>query len=157
MPMVLALVMLVRLPESVRHLAASHAPVERVRAVLRRISPSADAASSFVKLESTPAPGARANSGMGVVLSRAFIGGTLMLWLAYFMGLVIFYALINWMPIPFKEDGLDAPSATLIALLFPLGGVGAVLLGWLMARSDPNRVIALCFGLTSPVRSSWPS
>jgi AAHS family 4-hydroxybenzoate transporter-like MFS transporter len=149
LPMVLALVMLVHLPESVRHLVASRAPVEQVRAVLRRISPSADAASSFVMLETTLAPGALANTGMGVILSRAFIGGTLMLWLAYFMGLVIFYALINWMPILFKEAGLDARSATLVASLFPLGGVGAVLLGRLMDRSNPNRVIALCFGLTA--------
>ena len=26
-----------------------------------------------------------------------------MLWVAYFMGLVIFYALINWMPVLFKD------------------------------------------------------
>jgi len=45
-----------------------------------------------------------------------------MLWLAYFMGLAIFYALINWMPILFKEAGLPAQTATLIAALFPLGG-----------------------------------
>ena len=29
-----------------------------------------------------------------------------MLWISYFMGLVIFYALINWMPILFKDAGL---------------------------------------------------
>jgi AAHS family 4-hydroxybenzoate transporter-like MFS transporter len=68
-----------------------------------------------------------------------------MLWLAYFMGLVIFYALINWMPILFKEAGLPAQTATLIAALFPLGGVGAILFGWLMDRYNANRVIAIGF------------
>jgi len=72
-----------------------------------------------------------------------------MIWLAYFMGLVIFYSLINWMPILFKEAGLDARTATLAASLFPLGGVGAVFLGVLMDRFNPNRVIALCFSLSA--------
>jgi AAHS family 4-hydroxybenzoate transporter-like MFS transporter len=65
------------------------------------------------------------------------------------MGLVIFYSLINWMPILFKEAGLDARTATLAASLFPLGGVGAIFLGWLMDRFSANRVIALCFSLSA--------
>jgi AAHS family 4-hydroxybenzoate transporter-like MFS transporter len=86
---------------------------------------------------------------MGVVLSRSYVVGSAMLWLAYFMGLVIFYALINWMPILFKDVGLDAQTATLISALFPLGGVGAVLFGWLMDRYNPNRVIGIGFALTA--------
>jgi AAHS family 4-hydroxybenzoate transporter-like MFS transporter len=146
-PVALALVMLVRLPESVRYLVAKRLPAERVRAALRRIAPSADQASSFVMAEQAAAD--VSSTGIGVILSRSFVVGTLMLWLAYFMGLVIFYSLMNWMPILFKEAGLDARTATLAASLFPLGGVGAVFLGWLMDRFNPNRVIALCFGLTA--------
>ncbi len=72
-----------------------------------------------------------------------------MLWTAYFMGLVIFYALINWMPILFRDAGLDLRTAALISALFPLGGIGAVLSGWLMDRFNPNWVVATCFALTS--------
>ncbi len=72
-----------------------------------------------------------------------------MLWLAYFMGLVIFYALINWMPILFRDAGLAPSTAALIAALFPLGGVGAILSGWLMDRFNANWVIAACFVLTA--------
>ena len=82
-----------------------------------------DSAVSFTMTE-TAAPTA-AKGGVGVVLSRPYIVGSVMLWLTYFMGLVIFYALINWMPILFKDAGLDPKSATLIAALFPLGGCGA--------------------------------
>jgi hypothetical protein len=64
------------------------------------------------------------------------------------MGLVIFYASINWMPILLKDAGLAPKSATLIAL-FPLGGVGAVLCGVLMDRFNANRVIAVCYALTA--------
>jgi AAHS family 4-hydroxybenzoate transporter-like MFS transporter len=72
-----------------------------------------------------------------------------MLWLAYFMGLVIFYALVNWMPVLFKDAGLAPKTATLIAALFPLGGVGAILFGWLMDRYNANRVIAIGFAATA--------
>jgi AAHS family 4-hydroxybenzoate transporter-like MFS transporter len=146
-PVVLTVVMLVFLPESVRYLVANKLPVERIRNVLRRISNTAGQAASFFVTEKAGTKVAA--NGIGVVLSRAFIVGTLMLWLAYFMGLVIFYSLINWMPILFKDAGLNARSATLAASLFPLGGVGAIFLGWMMDRFNPNRVIALCFALTA--------
>ena len=65
------------------------------------------------------------------------------------MGLVIFYALINWMPLLFKDAGLAPQTAALISALFPLGGVGAVFFGWLMDRFEPNRLLALGWALTS--------
>src|SRR5690606_23569113 len=94
-------------------------------------------------------PAADAGSGVGLVLSPRYRGGTLMLWLTYFMGLVIFYSLVNWMPVLFKDAGLSPRAATLVAALFPLGGVGAVLLGWLMDRYNGDRVIAAVFALTA--------
>jgi AAHS family 4-hydroxybenzoate transporter-like MFS transporter len=65
------------------------------------------------------------------------------------MGLVIFYALINWMPILFRDAGLAPTTAALITALFPLGGIGAILSGWLMDRFNANVIIATCFGLTA--------
>ncbi|WP_085315469.1 MFS transporter [Derxia lacustris] len=146
-PLLLVAAMLLMLPESVRYLVAKGRPVERIRAVLARVSAEAANAASFVLSEKAPATDAR--SGAGVVLSPAYRVGSAMLWLAYFMGLVIFYALINWMPILFKDAGLAPKDATLIAALFPLGGVGAVAFGWLMDRFNPNRIIAIGFGLTA--------
>ncbi|MCX7257453.1 MAG: MFS transporter, partial [Polaromonas sp.] len=88
-------------------------------------------------------------SGLGVVLSPAYRMGSLMLWLAYFMGLVIFYALINWMPILFKDAGIAPKDAALISALFPLGGVGAIFFGWLMDRFNGNKIIAVGYALTA--------
>jgi AAHS family 4-hydroxybenzoate transporter-like MFS transporter len=53
------------------------------------------------------------------------------------------------MPVLLKDAGLPLKSATLISALFPLGGVGAVLLGVLMDRFNAKRVIAVCYGLTA--------
>ena len=145
-PIVLAAVIAFALPESVRYLVVSGKSAERIRAALRRISSAVGNTQSFVMTEKSSTA---AQSGIGIVLSRSYVVGSVMLWLAYFMGLVIFYALINWMPLLFKEVGLDAQTATLIAALFPLGGFGAIVLGWLMDRLNGNRMIALGYALTA--------
>lgn len=147
-PLVLVVLLVVLLPESVRHMVANGQPVERIRAVLARIAgPAVQTARRFVLTET--AAHSDAKSGIGVVLSAPYRVGSLMLWLAYFMGLVIFYALINWMPVLFKDAGIDPKTGTLIAALFPLGGVGAVFFGWLMDRYNANRIIAAGYALTA--------
>jgi AAHS family 4-hydroxybenzoate transporter-like MFS transporter len=84
-----------------------------------------------------------------VVLSAPYRVGSVMMWLAYFMGLVIFYALINWMPILFRDAGLEPKTGALVAALFPLGGVGAVFFGWLMDHFNATRIIAVGYALTA--------
>lgn len=147
-PVLLGLLLLWKLPESVRYLVAKRQPADRIRHVLARVSPDAKDILSF-DMEESAVPAGGARSGLGVVLSRPYLAGTVMLWLAYFMGLVIFYALINWMPVLFREAGLTPQRATLISALFPLGGVGAVLFGWLMDRYNANRIIAVGYLLTA--------
>ena len=73
-PLALALLLLLLLPESVRHMVAKGQSAERVRGVLRRISPEAADAASFVLAEKAPrasaATGVAAAGGIGLVLSR---------------------------------------------------------------------------------------
>jgi MFS transporter, AAHS family, 4-hydroxybenzoate transporter len=147
-PLLLLVLMVFVLPESVRYMVARRYPAQRIRAVLARIAPSAAAAEAYTMAEQGGAE-TGGKSGIAMLFQPRYLLGTCMLWVAYFMGLVIFYALINWMPVLFKEAGLPARSATLIAALFPLGGVGAVLSGWLMDRYNASRVIAIAFGLTA--------
>ncbi|AET92100.1 major facilitator superfamily [Burkholderia sp. YI23] len=146
-PLALSVLLIATLPESVRYMVAKAKPVEKIRATLARISSDAMQAGSFFMTEAAPA--AAGQSGMSVVLSRQYIVGSVMLWITYFMGLVIFYASINWMPILLKESGLPPQKATLISALFPLGGVGAVLCGVLMDKFNANRIIAACYALTA--------
>jgi MFS transporter, AAHS family, 4-hydroxybenzoate transporter len=145
-PILHGVLLWLKLPESVRFMVANGMPVARIRATLGRISEDVIHARGFVLTESAPATG---DNGLGLVLSRSYIVGTLMLWLAAFMGLVIIYALINWMPILLRDAGLSPKSATLVSALFPLGGVGAVLCGALMDRFNANLVIATCYALAA--------
>ena len=146
-PLVLAVVMLLVLPESVRYMVAKGQPAERIRRVLARISATAASASAFVLAEKQAGPAA--SSGLALVLGRSHRVGTFMLWLAYFMGLVIVYGLVNWMPVLFKEAGVPAGQAAVIAALFQLGGVGAIFVGLLMDRWNANLIIAAGYFLTS--------
>jgi AAHS family 4-hydroxybenzoate transporter-like MFS transporter len=146
-PLLLAVLLLLLLPESVRYMLAKGAPAERVRAVLRRISASADQAGRFVNRETEQAEAGK--GGIATILSPRFLVGTVMLWIAYFMGLVIFYALVNWMPVLFGDAGMRPATAAMISALFPLGGIGAVFFGWLMDRFNGNSIIAIGFLLTA--------
>ncbi|HTT12974.1 MAG TPA: MFS transporter [Burkholderiaceae bacterium] len=146
-PLVLVFFLAMFLPESVRYMVANSLPVERIQSVLRRISATVQSATAFVMHEVRTADESKA--GISMLLSREFLVGSVMLWIAYFMGLVIFYSLINWMPLLFKDAGIDPRSATLIAALFPLGGVGAIFFGWLMDRANGNVIVAIAFALTA--------
>jgi AAHS family 4-hydroxybenzoate transporter-like MFS transporter len=146
-PLVLVVLMVLALPESVRYMVTKAYPAERIRVVLQRISGMLVNANAFVITEKSAAPDRQ--SGVAVVISRSYLTGSLMLWVAYFMGLVIFYALINWMPILFRDAGVAPQTATLISALFPLGGVGAILAGWLMDRFNANWTIAIAYVVTA--------
>ncbi|MCB2035794.1 MAG: MFS transporter [Ottowia sp.] len=149
-PLVLVLLMLVLLPESVRYMVLRSHSMDRVRHVLARISASAREVGTFVMHEAAaPADGAtRERAGLALVLSGRYLVGTLMLWVAYFMGLVIVYGLVNWMPVLFKEAGIPPSQAAIIAALFQLGGIGAIFFGLLMDRFNANRIIAFGYFLT---------
>jgi len=146
-PLVLALLSIVLLPESVRYMIAKGHPAEGIRAILKRISAGVAEVRSYALSE--VATSGAAHSGIGVVFSSRYLVGSLMLWLAYFSGLVIFYSLINWMPTLLRDSGLDPQHATLVSALFPLGGVGAVFAGWLMDHFNANRVVAAGYALTA--------
>lgn len=149
-PLILAILILFLLPESVRYMVAKNYPAERIREALHRVQPKVTEFPLVMSgvSEATEVP-AQARSSIGVVLSSELLVGSIMLWLAYFMGLVIFYALINWMPVLLKDAGVTPSTAALVSALFPLGGFGAILSGWLMDRFNANLIIAACFALTA--------
>lgn len=139
-PMLLAL-----LPESARFLVLSGAPGRRVSKVLSRLAPGVafDDGRIFTVRDT------RAATGWLPVLDLFRQGNwrnTLLLWLTFFMGLLIIYLLSSWLPTVFHAMGFSLSMAALVAALLQTGGVvGALILGSLMDRLDPCRVIALTY------------
>lgn len=147
MPLLLALVLIAALPESVRFMVARGYAAERIAKVLKRIGP----------IRMTPSPRfmlqeegqVKAASPLGMIFSRRYLLGTLMLCLTYFMGLMIFYLLTSWLPLLIRETGASVTQASLITALFPLGGgLGVLIIGWLMDRMNPHKVVAVGYLLT---------
>jgi AAHS family 4-hydroxybenzoate transporter-like MFS transporter len=152
-PLVLGLLLLL-LPESVSFMAVRHWPVEKVKATLLRLfrgdagaRARIEGASGFYLEE----PGPRgAGSAVGVLLAPELRFSTLMLWTAYFMGLLLYYLLTSWMPTLVRESGHTISDAARVTALFPLGGgIGALICGWLMDRVNATRVVCAAYTLTA--------
>ncbi|EAW1103508.1 aromatic acid/H+ symport family MFS transporter [Salmonella enterica] len=73
---------------------------------------------------------------------------TLMLWGVFFMSLLIIYLLSSWMPTLLNHRGIDLQQASWVTAAFQVGGtLGALLLGVLMDRLNPFRVLAVSYAL----------
>ena len=145
MPLLLAVALIFLLPESVRYLVVKQQPAQRIAAILKRIAPLPEA----VEFELREAGQVKEKSAIGVIFSPRYAVGTVMLCLTYFMGLLIFYLLTSWLPLLIRETGASMSQASIITALFPLGGgIGVLILGALMDKINPNKVVAVGWLLT---------
>jgi AAHS family 4-hydroxybenzoate transporter-like MFS transporter len=85
-------------------------------------------------------------------ISSLFTGGralgTVLLWTAFFLSLLLTYFLINWIPIVARQTGLGIESAVLAVAMLNLGAiVGCVLLGRLVDWYGPAVVIGSAYAL----------
>ncbi|HTA71217.1 MAG TPA: aromatic acid/H+ symport family MFS transporter [Bryobacteraceae bacterium] len=72
--------------------------------------------------------------------------GTLLLWLVFFMNLMVFFFLQNWLPTVLTGSGLATETAVLISTLISVGGIGAGLsIGPMMDRFGPYPVLAVLY------------
>ena len=123
-PIALAVLLVAFLPESAQFLAVRSRRHARIARILARIAPGRsfdDVAFAAARMHAD-APAGR--SALALVLSPGCRAHTAMLWVAYFMGLLIYYLLTNWMPTLFRDAGFDAGHGALMTSLFPLGGAG---------------------------------
>jgi AAHS family 3-hydroxyphenylpropionic acid transporter len=112
-PLVVSPVMALRLPESQGFLEA-------------RIEPAAGRAGFAYAL-----------------LARGRVATTLLLWAASFASLLTLYLLLNWLPTLMEAKGVSKPEASLVSMLFNIGGVmGAWALAAMLQRD--RRIWAIC-------------
>jgi AAHS family 4-hydroxybenzoate transporter-like MFS transporter len=143
-PLVLAAVLLVVLPESIRFLVDRDPSSPHIARYLKRIAP-----------EVTTAPGDRfvidePHLG-GFTVKHLFTDGrgsvTLLLWVAFFMNLLLLFFMFNWLPPVMQQAGAPIKIAIIATVLFNLGGVvGGLVLGWLADRHSPHKVLWITYG-----------
>ncbi|WP_440090967.1 MFS transporter [Pseudomonas putida] len=144
LPLLLALVLMVWLPESARFLVVRNRGTDKVRKTLSPIAPQvvAEAGSFSVPEQKVVA----ARNVFAVIFSGTYGLGTVLLWLTYFMGLVIVYLLTSWLPTLMRDSGASMEQAAFIGALFQFGGVlSAVGVGWAMDRFNPHKVIGIFY------------
>jgi len=118
-PIVLAGILVFVLPESPEHLARRRIAPERIAATLRRMDPAAtvDAQMDFVA----------AKRETGNAVGQLFIQGrwlaTLLLWLAFFIILALFYALQSWLPTILHNLKYSMGQVALTTSLTTAGGI----------------------------------
>jgi len=142
---VLSVLLVLLLPKSAQFMVVRKRARDRIARVLHRIAADPRLANcAFTAAD--PRDSVADKSALSLVVSRPYRFGTAMLWLAYFMGLMIFYLLTNWLPTLFKDAGFSAERAALTTSLFPLGGIlGNLCLGWVMDRANARRVNAMAY------------
>jgi MFS transporter, AAHS family, 4-hydroxybenzoate transporter len=145
---------LTRLPESISFMVVRKYPVQPIRIALNKIAGcntdalALIAASSNFWVAETSA--ANKSSPLQVMFAPRLLIATLMLWLSYFMGLLLFYLLTSWMPTLVRDAGYSVSQAATATALFPLGGgIGAILCGWLMGRVNATRVVSGAYLMTA--------
>jgi AAHS family 4-hydroxybenzoate transporter-like MFS transporter len=145
-PMVIAVLMIVMLPESLQFLALQGKRAEQLGRWLRRIRPSLDVGGAqYVIPEQKKG---------GVTFIRLLYdgraAGTLLLWVINFMNLLNLYFLQGWLTTVVTDAGYPQTTAAMVASLVQVGGmIGAFTLGWFVHKLGFVPVLATCGVLAS--------
>ena len=107
MPVLLVPVLGLAFPESVRYLVLKGGDGSRVAAALRRVAP--DPALEGARFAGADAP---RRSPVRELFAGGLLPGTLLLWLAFFMSLLVVYLLSNWMPTLIQRSGISLSRAS---------------------------------------------
>jgi AAHS family 4-hydroxybenzoate transporter-like MFS transporter len=142
-PLVLAVLLALLLPESLRYLASTGKHRKRLAAYVRRIAPGTDpdGRATYVMTE---------RKTTGFVVRELFNDGrtrmTLLLWAITFMVLLDLNLLSSWLPTMLRDSGLPLEIAATVTIGYQLGGtVGNVLLGRFVDRYAPFLVLVITF------------
>jgi AAHS family 4-hydroxybenzoate transporter-like MFS transporter len=145
LPLALAPVLWLTLPESVRFLVLKNAPTEKITAVLHKIAPEADLSGATYTGVTKPK-----GSPVRQLFQPGLVTGTLLIWLTFFMSLLVFYLLASWLPTVISSAGMTLKEASLMAMMLQLGGTaGALLIGALMDRMNPHTVLGGFYALAA--------
>jgi AAHS family 4-hydroxybenzoate transporter-like MFS transporter len=141
-PVLLALVLMVKLPESPRYLARDPRQNDKLQALLKTMGHAIPAGAAIVDPQEADTP----KVSLGALFSSALWSDTVVLWAAFFLCLIAVYTVFSWVPATLTQAGYDQRMASLGLAGFNLGGViGAVGAAWVMGKVGSRRtMLSLC-------------
>jgi AAHS family 4-hydroxybenzoate transporter-like MFS transporter len=143
LPLLVAIVLIMALPESVKYLAVRSGDSLKIAAIMARVAPGlADvSASSLIEPD-------RRSKGLPVKYlfaeGRAF--GTLLLWIPFFMNLLMIYFIVSWLPALLRQAHMPVSAGVKAISMFSLAGIiGSLAQGPLMNRYGAYAVMVTEF------------
>jgi MFS transporter, AAHS family, 4-hydroxybenzoate transporter len=142
LPLIVALCLIKALPESIRFLGVSGKGGRVMSDILFKIAP--EVLPNTVDF-ATPMLIQREKSAPVVQLfTEGRAGGTILLWIPYFMNLLVLYFIVTWLPALLKQAHMPPLAGVLAVSIFSLGGiVGSLLEGRIMSTRGSFAVL-LC-------------
>ncbi len=147
-PLLLTVLLILLLPESVKYMVNRGQDAAKIKQIAQRfINHNISHITRFYLYEDKLA---LSKTSVGLLFSRPYLVGTLMLWLTYFMGLVIYYVLLSWMPLLMQGLGYQLEQSAILTSLFTFGGtLGILMAGWLMDRWNAHKVVSTGFAISA--------
>ncbi len=120
LPAILAPLLWVALPESIRFLTLQETAAPRIAAILRRIVPEREFPEGIRYVLPGDAP---RSTRLSEVFEGRLAAGTLLLGTALCMSLLLAYLLVYWIPLLFGQLGMPASDARLGTVILNAGGI----------------------------------
>lgn len=151
LPLLIGFALVLVLPESVRFLAVRSSDPRPISAILARISP---------ELATTPLDLSYARKPRSAVPVRQLFSdgrayATVLLWVAFFMGLLIIYFIVNWLPGLLRQSGMPITVGVSAITAFSFGGIlASIAQGPVMNACGDLATISAEFALSTIVIAS---
>jgi MFS transporter, AAHS family, 4-hydroxybenzoate transporter len=146
-PLAIAVLLIVFLPESAPFLASRKKDPEKIAKILQRIAPGVDL--SQVDFSKTSDEAARKGVPVRHIFTEGRAFGTILLWIPNFMNLLLIYFVNSWMPTLLKEAGMTTSQGVIVTSAFNCGGIFACFLeGPLIEFGGPFLTLLIEFLLT---------
>ncbi len=145
LPILVAIALILWLPESVRFLTVRGGDKRKIARIMARISP--DLATVTISPEA-----AQDRERKGLSVKHLFAEGrsaaTLLLWVPFFMNLLILYFIVSWLPALLREVHMPISAGVAAATIFGVGSIiGSVAQGPMTNRWGPYGLLLSEFGL----------
>lgn len=142
-PVLIALLLFVTAPESLKFLVARRPSDPRIAAILRRIAPDIDTSHVQIKVPATakskPSE-AKPRGSVLALLTPTYRARTLVLWGVLSLNLFMLYLLVSWLPTLLQSAGWPLADALRGAVMIQAGGVlGGIALSLFL---DSGRTVA---------------
>ncbi|MBV8216747.1 MAG: MFS transporter [Verrucomicrobia bacterium] len=132
LPLSLSMVLIWALPDSIQFLVMRGAAWQEIRNLLIRIDPTVNLQAGYQSLtDDAKKPGVP----LWELFSASRAGGTVLLWVSYFITFMILVSSSAWVPTLLQRAGTSGAQSSLAMALFAFGGVfGTSLAGFVMSR-----------------------